>query len=246
MNEFEYGDKVMWTDRNGNPYMGTYHHKINEHRSMVMVDAGVAETRLTTSLTKVTPLLELAGQGEPEEQPTFEFKEGDPVEWLDSEGNLCDGEFRFPYIYNQKCGIVWRDEGYVTQVPIEDLRPASEESEPEPEPLPEFKKGDIVTWRDSDGEEQFGTYYRIFKGGFGEVMTEPGYYQDVPLESLKLAPKPKLQKGDRVTWLKEDGMRREGEFCHETSTGTGYVVMSRTISSYVPMHKLQKIDPSAS
>ena len=181
MSGFEYGDKVMWKDRNGNPYMGTYHHEINEYRSMVMVDDGVAETRLTDSLTKVTPLSELVDE------------------------------------------------------PMEDA----------PAPTCEFSKGDIVTWTDSEGETQVGTYYRIFRDGYGEVMTEPGYYQDVPLESLKLAPKPDFKRGDRVEWQADDGLLREGEFRHESSAGTAYVQMSRTISSYVPMHKLRKIDPSA-
>lgn len=184
MNGFEYGDKVMWKDRNGNPYMGTYHHEINEHRSMVMVDAGVAETRLTASLTKVTPLQQLAMEGSP---------------------------------------------------PMEDA----------PAPIGDFSKGDIVTWTDSEGETQVGTYFRLFGNGEHKVMRKPGHYESLSATALKLAPKPELVRGDRVEWLAEDGLLREGEFRHESSAGTAYVQMSRTISSYVPMHKLRKIDPSA-
>lgn len=237
---FEFGDKVMWVDRKGNPHMGIFHHDVNEHHGVVMVGEGLVETHLKALMTKVTPLLELAGDGEVEEQPTFNFEAGDRVEWLDADGNLCDGEFRYPYVYNQRYGIVWRDAGHVTQVPLADLRPAEDKPAPTP---PTFKKGDIVTWEDSDGETQFGTYYRLFGNGHHEVMTEPGVHTDVPGSFLKLAPKPELKRGDRVTWWKSDGGgRREGEFSHENSVGCGVVFLSRTVETRVPMHKLQKVD----
>lgn len=54
-----------------------------------------------------------------------------------------------------------------------------------------------------------------------------------------------LVRGDCVEWQAEDGLLRDGEFRHEPSLGIAYVRMSRTISSYVPMCKLRKVDPSA-
>ena len=207
-----------------------------------------------------------------DKKPAFEY--GDRVSWRDG-GNQREGVFAYVYCDRYGVVYVAPGmtetvllENLTLGFP-EPEPPAPPEPDPEPAPEPErktlmdwagqgepiedkpacnFVEGDRVEWHDPDGNLLEGEYRKLWAGrvNYGVIKIREGYYQHVPIVDLRPAERPDLVRGDRVTWTKEDGLQREGEFRYETPQGTALVVLSRSVSSYVPMHKLRKLDPSTS